>query len=158
MWKMKPYLLQTRQFLPIPLKTAWDFFSSPANLAKITPARMNFQILSMTGGQSMHPGQIINYKVSVLPLLRVRWMTEITNVQEPFEFTDEQKSGPYKLWRHTHRFKEVEGGVEMSDTVEYVLPLGLLGQLAHALLVKREVNAIFEHRFRVLQDRNTFSR
>lgn len=150
MLEMKPYLLQTTQFLPIPLKTAWDFFSAPANLSRITPARMNFQILSMTGGQSMHAGQIITYKVSVLPLLRVRWVTEITNVREPFEFTDEQKSGPYTLWRHTHRFKEVAGGVEMSDRVEYILPLGILGRLAHVLLVKREVNAIFEHRYKVL--------
>lgn len=147
---MKPFILNRKQFLPIPLKTAWDFFSSPKNLSAITPAKMNFRILSMTGGERMHAGQIITYKVNVLPLVRVGWVTEITNVREPFEFTDEQKSGPYKLWRHTHRFKEVPGGVEMTDTVEYVLPMGILGRMMHGLLVEGEVNAIFEHRFKVL--------
>lgn len=148
---MKPYVLHRKQFLPISLKTAWDFFSSPRNLSRITPEKMNFQILSMTGGERMHAGQIITYKVNVLPMVRVQWVTEITGVQEPFQFTDEQKSGPYKLWRHTHSFKEVPGGMEMSDTVEYILPMGILGRMMHGLLVKAEVNRIFEHRFNVLE-------
>jgi ligand-binding SRPBCC domain-containing protein len=149
---MKPYVLQRKQFLPISLKTAWDFFSSPRNLSRITPEKMNFKILSMTGGESMHTGQLITYKVNVLPWLRVKWVTEITGVQEPFQFTDEQKSGPYKLWRHTHTFKEVPGGVEMGDTVEYMLPMGILGRLMHGLLVKGEVNRIFAHRNKVLEN------
>jgi ligand-binding SRPBCC domain-containing protein len=152
---MKPFILNRKQFLPIPLKTAWDFFSSPKNLSAITPAKMNFRILSMTGGERMHAGQVITYQVNVLPLVRVRWVTKITNVREPFEFTDEQKSGPYKLWRHTHLFKEVDGGVEMTDTVEYVLPMGILGRIAHRLLVKGEVNAIFDYRFKVLAEKYT---
>lgn len=148
---MKPYILTRKQFLPITLKTAWEFFSSPKNLSRITPEKMHFKILSMTGGDAMHAGQLITYKVNVLPLLRVKWVTEITNVQEPFQFTDEQKSGPYKLWRHTHTFKEVPGGVEMGDTVEYILPMGILGLMIHKLLVEGEVNRIFEHRFKVLE-------
>lgn len=148
---MKIYRLTRKQFLPISLSEAWGFFSSPKNLGKITPARMNFQILSQSGGEKMHEGQIIRYKVTVLPLVRLSWVTEITGVTEGQSFTDEQRKGPYRLWRHTHTFREEAGGVEMTDVVEYSLPLGPLGRLAHWLFVEREVNRIFDYRFSVLQ-------
>ncbi len=149
---MKIYRLARKQFLPIPLNDAWTFFSSPKNLGKITPARMNFEIISQSGGERMQEGQIIRYKVTVLPLVRVTWVTEITGVTENECFTDEQRKGPYKLWRHSHTFRKVPGGVEMTDVVEYSLPLGLLGQFAHWLFVEREVNRIFDHRFRTLEE------
>jgi ligand-binding SRPBCC domain-containing protein len=149
---MKVYTLLRHQFLPIDLKTAWDFFSSPGNLSSITPKEMNFKILSMSGGEKMYPGQIINYKVNVLPFLRVRWVTEITHVDAPFYFTDEQRFGPYALWHHKHHFKAIEGGVEMTDEVHYAMPLGWLGRLANLFFVEREVNRIFDHRFSVLTE------
>jgi ligand-binding SRPBCC domain-containing protein len=148
---MKIYKLTRKQFLPISLSEAWDFFSSPKNLGKITPARMNFQIISQSGGERMHEGQIIRYKVTVLPFVRLIWVTEITGVTELQRFTDEQRKGPYRLWRHSHTFREQAGGVEMTDVVEYSLPFGLLGELAYWLFVEREVNRIFDHRFAVLQ-------
>lgn len=148
---MKTYQLIRKQFLKTDLQTAWEFFSSPANLAMITPKNMNFEILSMSGGAKMHTGQVIRYKVNVLPVIRMTWVTEITNVQEPFSFTDEQKSGPCKLWRHTHRFSPTEGGVEMIDEVKYILPLGFLGRLAHVLFAGQHVNRIFDYRFQVLE-------
>ena len=149
---MKIYQLSRKQFLPISLKAAWNFFSSPENLAHITPKEMNFRILSISGGNKMYPGQIIIYKVTVLPYIRLRWVTEITHVQEPLYFTDEQRFGPYALWHHKHHFREVDGGVEMTDEIDYALPLGRLGQLAHLLFVERRVNLIFEHRFKVLEE------
>lgn len=112
---------------------------------------MNFEILSQSGGEKMHEGQIIRYKVTVLPFVRLTWVTEITGVTEGKSFTDEQRKGPYRLWRHTHTFHEVPGGVEMTDVVEYSIPLGLFGRLAHWLFVEREVNRIFDYRFTVLQ-------
>jgi ligand-binding SRPBCC domain-containing protein len=134
------------------MQEAWEFFSSPKNLGKITPAHMNFQIISQSGGEKMHEGQIIRYKVTVLPFVRLTWVTEITGVTEGKSFTDEQRKGPYNLWRHTHTFRpEAAGGVEMTDIVDYSLPFGLLGQLAHWLFVEREVNRIFDHRFTVLR-------
>jgi len=148
---MKIYRLTRKQWLPISLQEAWEFFSSPKNLGKITPARMNFEILSQSGGEKMHEGQIIRYKVTVLPLIRLTWVTEITGVTEGRSFADEQRKGPYRLWRHTHTFRAEASGVEMTDVVEYGLPLGPLGQLAHWLFVEREVNRIFDHRFTVLQ-------
>jgi ligand-binding SRPBCC domain-containing protein len=151
MLEMKTYSLFRKQFLPIPVDNAWEFFSSPKNLSVITPKKMNFEILSMSGGEKMHTGQLINYKVTVFPFVRLKWVTEITGVSEPNQFIDEQRKGPYTLWRHTHRFKAVEGGIEMTDEVQYALPLGILGVLMHRLLVKGQVNAIFDYRFKVLE-------
>lgn len=148
---MHIYRLYRKQVLPISLQEAWDFFSSPKNLGKITPGRMNFEILEQTGGEKMFEGQVIRYKVTVLPLVRLTWVTEITGVEEGYRFTDEQRKGPYALWRHTHTFVAVDGGVEMTDEVAYSIPLGILGRLAHWLFVEREVNRIFDYRFTVLQ-------
>jgi ligand-binding SRPBCC domain-containing protein len=148
---MKIYNLKRTQFLPVSLGEAWDFFSNPGNLAKITPSHMGFKILYKSGSDSMYAGQIIRYSIQVLPGIHFHWVTEITHVQTPEYFVDEQRFGPYALWHHQHRFKEVEGGVEMVDEVNYAIPLGLLGRLAHWLFVGREVNAIFNHRFQTLE-------
>jgi ligand-binding SRPBCC domain-containing protein len=148
---MKIYNLKRTQFLPIKLADAWDFFSSPANLEKITPGKMGFHILYKSGGEKMYPGQLIRYYVKVLPFLRLHWVTEITHVDKPFYFVDEQRFGPYSLWHHQHHFSEVEGGVLMTDEVNYGIPMGFIGRLTHWLFVGREVNAIFEHRFKVLE-------
>ena len=148
---MKVYHLKRSQFLPITLSAAWEFFSSPTNLARITPKYMGFEILYMSGGgDNVYAGQIIQYHVNVLPGIKVNWVTEITHLQKPLHFIDEQRVGPYSLWHHQHHFKEADGGVEMTDVVNYAIPLGWLGQLVHWIFVGREVNRIFTHRFHVL--------
>lgn len=149
---MKIYNLRKEQFLPISLQEAWAFFSSPKNLAKITPEHMNFKILYQSGGDKAYAGQIIRYQINVLPFVPVHWVTEITQVKEPFHFIDEQRFGPYALWHHQHHFEEVKGGVLMTDEVNYAIPFGILGRFAHRLFVAKEVNRIFEHRFRTLED------
>jgi ligand-binding SRPBCC domain-containing protein len=148
---MKIYNLQRKQLLPISLKEAWDFFSTPKNLSKITPEHMGFEILYISGGEKAYAGQIIRYNVSVLPGVKLHWVTEITQVKEPLHFIDEQRFGPYTLWHHQHHFKEVEGGVEMTDEVNYAIGYGLIGRLAHWLFVGKEVNRIFDHRYQVLE-------
>ena len=148
---MKIYHLKRTQFIPITLSEAWDFFSTPKNLAKITPEHMGFKILYMSGGEKAYAGQIIQYHVNVLPGIKVNWVTEIAHVQERYYFIDEQRVGPYSLWHHQHHFKEVKGGVEMTDEVNYALPFGWLGQVVHWIFVEREVNRIFDHRFNVLE-------
>jgi ligand-binding SRPBCC domain-containing protein len=110
----KVYTIHTEQFIPISLTEAWDFFSSPANLAKITPAKMGFNIISKFHGEKMYPGQIIEYTVKPLLNIPLYWMTEITHVQEGAYFVDEQRFGPYTMWHHQHHFKAVPGGVKMS--------------------------------------------
>lgn len=149
---MKIYTIKQTQFLPIGIKEAWSFFSSPKNLAKITPAKMSFDVTYISGdGNKTYAGQIIRYKLKIFPGIKTSWTTEITHVQEPLYFVDEQRFGPYALWHHQHFFKTVEGGVEMTDEVNYAIPFGFIGRLIHWIFVARELNGIFNYRFEVLK-------
>ena len=149
---MKIYNLKRQQFLPISITEAWAFFSTPNNLSKITPKEMGFEIVYISGGDKMYPGQLIRYFLSILPFIKLHWVTEIKYVSEPFYFVDEQRFGPYALWHHQHHFKEVKDGVEMIDEVNYAIPFGLIGRLAAWLFVVQEVNTIFDYRFKVIKD------
>lgn len=146
---MKLYSLKRKQVLPIALNQAWDFFSSPHNLASITPKHMGFRIFSISG-DSMYAGQIIQYKINLLPFWSTRWVTEITHVNAPHFFVDEQRFGPYAFWHHQHNFREVEGGVEVTDVVNYGIPFGPLGRLANRLYVRRKLQLVFDHRAETL--------
>jgi len=145
------YRLETQQLLPIDLPTAWEFFSDPRNLSRITPPDMRFTILS-GAERRMYAGQIIQYFVSPFPWLRLRWVTEISHVVPGSHFVDEQRFGPYALWHHKHFFEEVPGGVLMTDIVDYKLPMGFLGRLLHPIMVKPRVQGIFDYRRQVLND------
>jgi ligand-binding SRPBCC domain-containing protein len=81
----------------------------------------------------------------------LRWMTEITHVVEGKYFVDEQREGPYRMWHHQHHFEEVPGGVKMTDIVHYSMPLGILGKIAHALFVQRQLRDIFRYRQEVVE-------
>lgn len=148
---MKIYQLHTTQKLPISLRKAWDFFSDPANLKVITPSYMGFEITS-GGDRPMFAGQIIQYIVTPVAGIRTKWVTEITHVVEPEYFVDEQRFGPYALWHHKHFFREIEGGVEMEDIVDYKIPLGILGQAVHPFLVRPKLEEIFAFRQQKLID------
>ena len=148
---MKIYNLVRKQVLPITIDEAWEFFSTPKNLSTITPEHMGFKILYISGGNKAYAGQIIQYKIKVLPLVTMYWVTEITQMKEPHHFIDEQRFGPYALWHHQHHFKEVAEGVEMTDEVNYAMPLWFLGRIAHWLFVDREVNRIFDFRSNALE-------
>lgn len=144
---MKPYQIIFKQKLPISLTEAWDFFSSPLNLAEITPVDMAFIVTSkLDSSAKMYPGMIITYKVSPLFGIKLNWMTEITQVEEGKYFIDEQRFGPFKFWHHQHHFKAIDGGVEMTDILTYGLPLGILGKIAHGIMVKNKVKEIFAFR------------
>jgi ligand-binding SRPBCC domain-containing protein len=143
------YSLKTEQNLPISLQEAWDFFSSPKNLSKITPKHMGF-IITNQPSETMFEGQIITYKVSPLLGVKINWMTEITTVKDNEYFIDEQRFGPYSLWHHRHHFYEIDGGIKMIDEVNYKLPFGFLGSVAHRLFVRKKLKSIFEYREKVL--------
>ena len=142
------YSIKTVQILNSTMEEAWDFFSSPQNLQKITPQTLGFKIISKHHGQKMYPGQIIEYKVSPVLGIPLYWMTEITHVEEKKYFIDEQRFGPYSLWHHQHHFRSVDGGIEMTDIVHYKLPLGILGDIAHSLFVKKQLQNIFDYRYK----------
>jgi len=141
------------QQLPISLDEAWSFFSNPANLKEITPARMGFVVTSRHHGEKMYPGQIIRYIVKPVLGIPLKWCTEITHVEDKKYFIDEQRFGPYAFWHHQHHFTAVEGGVLMEDILNYKVPLGFLGDIVDSLFVKNEVEGIFTYRKKVLTER-----
>ena len=112
---------------------------------------MGFLITSDYKNEKMYSGQLISYVVKPLAGIPLSWVTEITHVQEPNYFVDEQRFGPYALWHHKHFFKEIEGGIECRDLVHYALPLGFLGRMANTILVKNQLRTIFDYRTQKLQ-------
>jgi ligand-binding SRPBCC domain-containing protein len=141
--------LTTVQFLPISLDKAWDFFSNPSNLNKITPKEMNLIPTSALPEKS-YPGMFITYKVKPLLGIPMLWVTEITHLRDKEFFVDEQRIGPYRIWHHQHHFKSVIGGVEMTDIVDYRVPGGPFGVLLEKLFIGSKVRSIFAYRTKVL--------
>lgn len=142
---MKIYRLESKQKLPISKEQAWEFLSNPKNLRTITPAQMSFDILS-GADRPMFAGQIIQYSVTPVLGIKTKWVSEITHVVKGDYFVDVQLYGPYALWHHKHFIKEIPGGVEMEDIIDYKVPMGILGQFVHPFLVKPKLNEIFEYR------------
>jgi ligand-binding SRPBCC domain-containing protein len=138
------HTLERTQLIPAPIGRVWDYFSTPGNLNALTPPEMYFEILGAP--PAMYQGQLIAYRIRVAPGIRVRWLTEIRHVRENAFFVDEQRAGPYRLWYHEHHFAAVNGGVLMTDRVTYALPFGSLGDLVHALWVRRTLRRIFDYR------------
>jgi ligand-binding SRPBCC domain-containing protein len=143
---MAVYTISAVQRIPVTPGRAWDFFSDPGNLPLITPPDMGFRIISPPSGNRIYAGQLIEYRLRPLPGWSVYWMTEITQVQDAVYFIDEQRFGPYSLWHHQHHFREIPGGVEMTDIVHYKAPFGWLGTLANALFIRKQLDRIFGYR------------
>jgi len=148
---MAIYKMIRKQVIPADIATLWDFFKDPSNLTEITPSYMNFVIKTMDTSDDIYAGQMITYSVAPIAKIPLFWMTEITAVEKHRYFIDEQRRGPYKMWHHQHHFTTTEKGVEMTDIVHYELPLGILGQLAHWLFVKRQLNQIFNYRYHKIE-------
>lgn len=154
---MKIYELKRQQVLRLDLNEAWDFFSSPANLKKITPSYMGFDIVSETAGIKMYPGMIISYKVRPLLNLPLSWTTEITHVNEPFFFVDEQRFGPYRFWHHKHYFEEIKTtgnrkAVRCTDIVHYAVGYGIAGRILNTFVIRKRLDDIFNYRRKKLAD------
>ena len=139
------YQLKTKQFVKTDMATCWDFFSDPKNLSNITHQSMGF-IVRTELPDKMYEGLMIEYTVRPMLGIPMNWITEIKTVKNHSFFVDEQRKGPYRIWHHEHHFKEVDGGVEMTDIVSYELPLGFLGRLMHPILVKNKLKEIFDYR------------
>ena len=142
---MKVYSKTSAQKLPITLQVAWDFLTNPHNLSKITPPLMNFKIVA-GAEKALYAGQIITYSVTPLFGIKTPWVSEITHIVDKKYFIDVQIQGPYAFWHHQHFVTEIEGGVLMEDIIHYALPLGIVGQMAHPIIVKPKLEEIFQHR------------
>jgi ligand-binding SRPBCC domain-containing protein len=142
------YHLRYEQHLPISLEESWEFFSNPKNLAFLTPPYLQFNIKET---ERMYAGQLIRYLIRPLFNIPMEWVTEITHVQEPVYFIDEQRFGPYKYWHHEHHFFATEKGVKMTDLIYYKMPFGLFGKALHALKVENDLKNVFSYRKDVLE-------
>ncbi|MBX3180507.1 MAG: SRPBCC family protein [Candidatus Hydrogenedentes bacterium] len=147
---MKIHVLAREQRLKAPLDQVFPFFARPENLEKLTPPGLGFQILTPSP-IPMHVGAIIDYVVS-LNGLPMRWTTCISEYEPPYRFVDVQLKGPYAFWHHTHTFEDLGGETLVRDEVRYGLPGGPLGEIAHALMVRRQLESIFNYRRTFLED------
>lgn len=136
--------------VPIPLQQAFDFFSDPRNLERLTPDLVHFQFLK-TPPEKVSPGTVLEYRLRLWGV-PVKWRTRIEVVEPPVRFVDVQDKGPYAMWRHTHNFREIDvNRTEIRDEVEFAMPLGPLGEIAYRLMVAGSLRQIFDYREEVLQ-------
>lgn len=142
--------LSRQQWLPISLDEAWDFFSSPNNLNEITPEDMVFEIKSDVPDK-MYRGMFIVYAIRPVLNIPMKWVTEITHVEDKKFFVDEQRLGPYNIWHHEHHFEEKDGGVLMTDILHYDVGKSILGRVASKLYVDKKVAHIFDYRYKILE-------
>jgi ligand-binding SRPBCC domain-containing protein len=138
------YTLRREQWIERPINEVFSFFADAHNLEVITPPWLGFKILSMST-PSIEQGTAIRYRLR-LHGIPIRWRTDIREWNPPHRFVDEQTSGPYKRWRHTHSFEAHGNRTRMTDEVAYALPFGLLGRMVHAVSVRAEVARIFDYR------------
>lgn len=148
---MKLYSLREVTVLKAPIEKVWEFFSSPANLPLITPPELDFTVVSEIPAEA-YPGLILEYTVRPFPGLRVKWVSEITQVLKHRFFVDEQRFGPYRFWHHEHHFKEMNAGIEMIDLVHYALHADPLSRPVHALVVRPQLEKIFSFRREALKN------
>ena len=141
----KIHQLSREHVIKTDLETAWEFLSSPKNLDAITPDDMPFEIITDVPDK-MYNGLLIEYRVGIPILGSQTWLTEIKYIREGHSFVDEQRIGPYKLWLHYHEITSHPEGVRFIDRVNYVLPCGPFGQLAHLLYVKKQLKYVFDYR------------
>ena len=146
---MRTYRLERTQIVPVSPLEAWAFFADPRNLPLITPPSLGLRITGELPPE-MHPGMLITYRLTPFPFLPVTWVTEITQIDAPRLFVDEQRAGPYRFWHHEHHFRPVAAGTEARDVVTYALPFGPLGRPA-AGVVRRQLEGIFDFRRRFLE-------
>ena len=149
---MPVHTLKTTQIIRATLDQAWEFFSSPRNLQRITPKSLGFQIINELP-ERMHPGLMIQYRVRPLARIPMTWVTEITHVDQHRFFVDEQRVGPYRIWHHEHHFRDLgDGRIEMTDIVTYQLYFGWLSEPMHWLLVKPQLKRIFDYREQAVRE------
>jgi len=136
-------------WLPRPVDEVFAFFADAMNLETLTPPWLKFTVL--TPKVEMRVGALIDYRLKVRGL-PVRWRTEITAWEPTRRFVDEQLRGPYRLWRHEHTFRPLDGGTVCGDVVEYRLP-GIPGlasdpvsRLVHGVWVRPDLERIFDYR------------
>lgn len=147
---MKVHLLTAEQEVAAPLDQVFPFFATPENLERITPPQLNMGMLTPSPIE-MRQGALFDYVIKTRGV-PMRWTTYITVYDPPHKFVDVQLKGPYSYWHHTHTFEATEKGTLLKDEVRYMLPLGPLGAIAHALFIRRDLEKIFAFRKKFIEE------
>nr|WP_297310199.1 SRPBCC family protein [uncultured Flavobacterium sp.] len=145
------YNFEDQQFIKSDLQTVWKYFNNPKHIHALTTLKMQLKTRTQNLPNQIHKNLIISYWVSPLFGIPLKWKTKITNVVPNESFIDIQIKGPYKIWHHLHTFKQVKEGVLMKDFITYQLPLGFIGNFIHKILVKKEIENLFEFRTKQVQ-------
>lgn len=141
---MKTYKFEKQTFFNRPRDTIFSFFSNAENLNKVTPKKLHFKILSDLP-INMKKGTLIDYKLRIYHI-PIHWQTEIKEWNPPHQFIDIQLIGPYRKWIHEHQFIAQANGTMMIDRVKYAISGGFLASLFHILIIRRDIEKIFEFR------------
>jgi ligand-binding SRPBCC domain-containing protein len=147
---MAQFELERIQTIPRPRPEVDQFFSQAYNLERLTPAFLGFEILTPEPIE-MKAGTLIDYRLQLYGW-PVKWRTLIERFDPDESFVDRQVRGPYRRWEHLHEFRDVPGGTEMRDHVQYELPLGIFGAMARTLFVRRSLDRIFDFRRRAVAE------
>jgi len=142
---MADYIVESRMWLPKPRAEVFAFFADPANLVRVSPPRLRLRLVEVP--VLMAAGAAFDLRLRWLGL-PLRWRTFVREYDPPYRFVDVQVRGPYARWEHRHVFLAEAGGTAVEDRIVYRLPLGALGTLAHALVVGRQLRALWRHRRR----------
>lgn len=154
--KLEPFknnqkFLSVKQYVPHDLETIFAFFSDAKNLEKVSPPFLNFRVTQMSTAE-IQKGTVIDYKLNLKGLVPLKWRSLISDWNPPYHFVDDQVSGPFTTWHHTHSFEKLGSGTLISDQVRYKLPLGFLGHLVASSFVQSDVDEIFKFRREVIQN------
>ena len=147
---MADIIREARVWVARPREAVFAFFADPANLPSITPPWLGLRLVDPVS--TMEPGAVLDYRLSWLGV-PLRWRAFIREYDPPFRFIDVQVRGPYSRWEHRHMFIEENGGTWIDDRVLYRLPFGPLGRWAHALVLQRQLEAVWRYRDRVIAER-----
>jgi len=143
------YILERTQSVPVSIQDAFAFFSQARNLEEITPSWLRFEVLRAP--DELRRGSLLAYRLEPFRI-PIHWLTRISTWQPPRSFADEQISGPYPLWEHTHRFSPTDGGTEIYDHVRYRLPGGRFAPAVQRTFVGRWLDEIFDYRAEQLEE------
>ena len=146
----KKYIMEKHQFISKTKSEVFNFFKTPENLEKITPSNLNFKIHTPSP-ILMKKNAVIEYQIKIF-FFPIYWRTLIKSYDPPNSFKDIQLNGPYKIWDHTHIFKECKNGTMMIDRIVYSIPYGFIGRMVHFIWIKRELKNIFNHRYKIIEE------
>jgi ligand-binding SRPBCC domain-containing protein len=147
---MADHVFESRVWLARPRPEVFAFFAEPASLERLTPPALRLRLQNRD--VTLTTGAVLDFRLRWLGVIPLRWRAFVREWDPPFRFVDVQVRGPYARWEHRHRFLEEGGGTWVEDRVTYRLPLGPLGSLAHALVVKRQLHELWAFRHQRLAE------